>query len=397
MSARRSLLGILLAGAALLTGAPRTAHAMSPYLETPPHDEAVATPAYRYANMSNEEAYAELERRGIPFERAEDVGTVRAPIRLKGKLHGVDIHGSLPANQRTSGVGAKFEILDARLALSLDDFTAILARHDIVELVHFTMYRPNVDPPGTAGTGKADKSEKAEKPGKSEKPSKAEKPGKAEKPSKAEKPTKGDKSEKAAPKKKPGKHKKVALELEGASYEVASFDRTVETVESEVETDAMESAKQVTTSSKSKSAPSHDSKKLGGARSAAKGTPGKTSKKPPEQKEKPQDDDDQPHGKWAPPGTRHPAGLAIDVGVLKKADGTTLSVASNFEGTIGQRTCGATAPEPSSAAARELRAIVCEAHDKGIFTYTLTPNYNADHADHFHMEIKPGVEWFLYH
>ena len=24
-------------------------------------------------------------------------------------------------------------------------------------------------------------------------------------------------------------------------------------------------------------------------------------------------------------------------------------------------------------------------------------DYDAAHADHFHMEIKPGVRWFLYH
>jgi hypothetical protein len=33
---------------------------------------------------------------------------------------------------------------------------------------------------------------------------------------------------------------------------------------------------------------------------------------------------------WAPPGTRHPAGLAIDVALLHKKDGTWLSVASHF-------------------------------------------------------------------
>jgi hypothetical protein len=40
---------------------------------------------------------------------------------------------------------------------------------------------------------------------------------------------------------------------------------------------------------------------------------------------------------------------------------------------------------------------VCEASDLGVFTYVLTPNYDAAHVDHFHMEIKPGVRWFLYH
>jgi hypothetical protein len=104
-----------------------------------------------------------------------------------------------------------------------------------------------------------------------------------------------------------------------------------------------------------------------------------------------------PRGKWAPPGTRHPAGLAIDVGALKKRDGTWISVARHFDGHIGERTCGDGARAPDQPEARELRAIVCESSDLGIFTYVLTPNYNVAHADHYHMEIKPGVRWFLVH
>jgi hypothetical protein len=35
-----------------------------------------------------------------------------------------------------------YEILDCRLALALDDFAAELAAHDVVEAIHFSMYRP---------------------------------------------------------------------------------------------------------------------------------------------------------------------------------------------------------------------------------------------------------------
>ena len=52
---------------------------------------------------------------------------------------------------------------------------------------------------------------------------------------------------------------------------------------------------------------------------------------------------------------------------------------------------------PDAADARLLRSLVCESFDRKIFTYVLTPDFNAAHADHFHMEIKPGVRWFLYH
>ena len=38
---------------------------------------------------------------------------------------------------------------------------------------------------------------------------------------------------------------------------------------------------------------------------------------------------------WAPPGTRHPAGLAIDVGLLRKRDGPWLNVAAHFHIGVG--------------------------------------------------------------
>jgi hypothetical protein len=56
----------------------------------------------------------------------------------------VTIHGALPPAERAASA---FEILDARLALALDDFCALLARHDVVEIVHFTMYRPPAELP----------------------------------------------------------------------------------------------------------------------------------------------------------------------------------------------------------------------------------------------------------
>src|SRR5690606_25689885 len=115
--------------------------------------EAMRSPAYRYANMTNEEAFAELDRRKILYVREKPTFGVRAPIRLTGRLHGVHVHSSLPPEQRPT---TPFEILDARLALAVDDFCAILERHDVDELVHYTMYRPNVPPPGaSAGNGAA--------------------------------------------------------------------------------------------------------------------------------------------------------------------------------------------------------------------------------------------------
>jgi hypothetical protein len=95
--------------------------------------------------------------------------------------------------------------------------------------------------------------------------------------------------------------------------------------------------------------------------------------------------------------SRHPAGLAIDVGTLVKTGGERLVVARHFGGRIGAQTCGEKVPVPAADEARELRAIVCEAAAARLFTFMLTPNYNAAHRDHLHLEIKAGAPWVLTH
>jgi hypothetical protein len=216
----------------------------NPYLEVPDRAFAESTLAFRYANLSDDDALAELRRRGIPFVPAmPPMPGVRAPIRLLGPLHGVSIHSTLPPESRVTSV---FEILDARLALALDDFTALLSKHDVVEIVHYTMYRP-------------------------------------------------------------------PAEL------------------------VADPTKQI----------------------------------------------------------RHPAGLAIDVGAFRKRDGRWLAVGPHWPSAIGQKTCGEGAREHWTREARELVSIVCEAMDQRIFHFMLTPDFDAAHADHVHLEIKPGARWFI--
>lgn len=228
--------------ALLLSGA---AGASNPYLEIPASAEATSSRAYHYANLSNEAAYAELRARGIAFEAARPpLPGVRAPVRLLGPLHDVVIHSSLPREQRKA---SPFEILDARLALALDDFCELLARHDVIELVHYTMYRPSVVLPPDTGA----------------------------------------------------------------------------------------------------------------------------------------------------PQTRHPGGLAIDVGGLRKRSGRWIAVGPHWPSKVGAKTCGPGAREYKSRPARELVSIVCEAADLRMFHYMLTPHFDAHHADHLHLEIKPAVKWFL--
>jgi hypothetical protein len=354
----KPLLGLLVAAFAIIRPAP--AQAFSPYLVIPDPDVAEATPAYRYANMTDAEALAELDRRKILYTKLEGVPGVRAPVRLTGRLHGVYIHSSLPPDQR---VTSPFEILDARLLLALDDFAAVLERHDIDEVIHFTMYRPNVagashgveeKPQARAPAGRARASA-----GKTVAPRLA--PGKAL-------PEKPDGKAKAA---KPAQTLGTKGTIDGTKGARAVAGRSQKPPEPLAEKPVL----MVTQPAK---------------KPATKRPGGPVAHRDPQVSGMQQTT-------WAPPGTRHPAGLAIDVGLVHKKDGRWLSVARQFEGHIGAKTCGDGAHVPDNPDARELRSLVCESADLGLFTYVLTPDYNAAHADHFHMEIKPGVRWFLYH
>jgi hypothetical protein len=314
---RTVLLGVLLGTAALLR--PEAAAARSPYLVTPDPAVAELTPAYRYANMSDAEALAELDRRKILHLRVSDAPGVRAPVRLTGRLHGVYFHSSLSPDERVS---SPYEILDARLALALDDFAAVLERHDIDEVLHYTMYRP--------GGGGHAAHEPAAEPSGTDRVRSGKAPARAGKKldrKSAVEPKSPKRPGKPGAKQKDPKRRREPVAARRPARAPAPLDR-------------------------------------GGA-----GTP----------------------------GTRHPAGLAIDVGGLRKKDGRWISVGTHFQGQIGEKTCGQGARSPESPEARELRSLVCEASDLGVFTYVLTPNYDAAHVDHFHMEIKPGVRWFLYH
>jgi hypothetical protein len=97
------------------------------------------TPAARYAQLERGDCEVELTRRGIDFARVDEARGVLAPVRLGGALHGVTFRTALPGPQRAS---SPLEIADCRLVLSLDDFAVQLAEHDVVEVVHYSIYRP---------------------------------------------------------------------------------------------------------------------------------------------------------------------------------------------------------------------------------------------------------------
>jgi hypothetical protein len=102
-----------------------------------------------------------------------------------------------------------------------------------------------------------------------------------------------------------------------------------------------------------------------------------------------------PDGK---PGTRHNGALALDAAKFTKQDGSTLVVDKDFHGYIDAKTCGDGAgPHPATPEALELRQILCTAVDRHLFNVVLTPNYNREHHNHFHLEVTPGAKWFLVH
>lgn len=123
----------------------RAKSAPAPAVEKPeapaplPSPAASAERATAYMKLDAAACEAELKRRGVPYELATAQGVDRA-IRLRGPLRGVEIHAP---GAKDSWHQSVHEILDCRLALALDDFAALLAERDFVEVVHASFYRKN--------------------------------------------------------------------------------------------------------------------------------------------------------------------------------------------------------------------------------------------------------------
>lgn len=202
-------------------------------------------PNMRYAALDREACEAELTRRGAPFVVADATPGVLAPVRLRGPLRGVSIHSDRAPKDRERSV---YEVFDCRLLLALDDFAALVARHDVTDIIHFTAYRPKTEHGCTA------------------------------------------------------------------KY-------------------------------------------------------------------------------W---GLQHCAALAVDVREFRRKDGTSLNVERDFHGRIGLGTCATgVGPSPQSKAAEELWSFVCDAASRALFNVMLTPNYNTEHRNHFHLEITPEAGWMM--
>jgi hypothetical protein len=88
----------------------------------------------------------------------------------------------------------------------------------------------------------------------------------------------------------------------------------------------------------------------------------------------------------------HTFGLALDFAVFTTATGT-LTVATDFDVSPAYETCAA--PAPSGEKARVLLEIACELAQSHRLSTVLTPNYNAGHRDHFHVDIRPDDPRFF--
>lgn len=97
------------------------------------------------------------------------------------------------------------------------------------------------------------------------------------------------------------------------------------------------------------------------------------------------------------PGKRKPSqhsfGLAVDLTRLKRKDGGEWVVERDFQGAIGEPVCGeASRPQTELGdEASALRDLICDIARSGLFHHILTPNHDAAHRDHFHLDIARGA------
>jgi hypothetical protein len=130
------LLAFAASGCAARSAEPHVAFAFGP---SPANVAPEQAPALQYARMDRSSCEAELTRRGIAWTPVTEARGVLAPVRLGGTLHGVQIHSFLGPKQRAT---SPYEVFDCRLVLALDDFTQILSRYDVSEMVHMSVWRP---------------------------------------------------------------------------------------------------------------------------------------------------------------------------------------------------------------------------------------------------------------
>jgi hypothetical protein len=84
--------------------------------------------------------------------------------------------------------------------------------------------------------------------------------------------------------------------------------------------------------------------------------------------------------------SQHAHALAIDLAALRDRAGRTYTVLTDFVAN-GSPTCP---PRATGPVDQLLKDFACWMYDSRTFTIILTPNYNADHRDHFHVDLTSG-------
>jgi hypothetical protein len=82
--------------------------------------------------------------------------------------------------------------------------------------------------------------------------------------------------------------------------------------------------------------------------------------------------------------SEHGLARALDIGAIRRNNGDVYTVLTDWE---------KDQPSPTTAAGKFLKELVQAYHDDKVFNIILTPDYNAAHADHFHVDLTPGSDF----
>ncbi len=91
--------------------------------------------------------------------------------------------------------------------------------------------------------------------------------------------------------------------------------------------------------------------------------------------------------------SQHAFAMAIDLALFHLEDGTRLSVNDDFIKDAGH-TCD-DGPPGGGFKNELLHTLACELYDLEVFKILLTPNYNAAHRNHYHVDLTPGSGAFI--
>ncbi len=83
--------------------------------------------------------------------------------------------------------------------------------------------------------------------------------------------------------------------------------------------------------------------------------------------------------------SEHSFGRAIDLGGFTLADDTYITVYADWEDGVA---------DPVTFAGQWLKDLTDKRHEQGIFNIILTPEYNAAHDDHVHVDMTPNADFY---